>query len=157
MKKVIYLLPMGLLFLCTTARAQRANIDSLELVAQISQDQLKLGKLQNMVDERTSNKKAAAVDAQKSASDNVTAAERLNADPNNKKLASDASSKAGDAKSDAGKSRKESRRLDDLNKDIADLKGKIAIAQAKLTVYTPTQPLLPIPLPMPQVDTTKHQ
>jgi len=157
MKKVIYLLPMGLFFLCTTARAQRANIDSLELVAQISQDQLKLGKLQNMVDERTSNKKAAAVDAQKSASDNVTAAERLNADPNNKKLASDASSKAGDAKSDAGKSRKESRRLDDLNKDIADLKGKIAIAQAKLTVYTPTQPLLPIPLPMPQVDTTKHQ
>ena len=148
---------MGLFFLCTTARAQRANIDSLELVAQISQDQLKLGKLQNMVDERTSNKKAAAVDAQKSASDNVTAAERLNADPNNKKLASDASSKAGDAKSDAGKSRKESRRLDDLNKDIADLKGKIAIAQAKLTVYTPTQPLLPIPLPMPQVDTTKHQ
>jgi len=148
---------MGLFFLCTTARAQRANIDSLELVAQISQDQLKLGKLQNMVDERTSNKKAAAVDAQKSASDNVTAAERLNADPNNKKLASDASSKAGDAKSDAGKSRKESRRLDDLNKDIADLKGKIAIAQAKLTVYTPAQPLLPIPLPMPQVDTTKHQ
>jgi len=151
------LLPIGMFLLCISAQAQRANIDSLELVAQISQDQLKLGKLQNMVDQRTSNKQAAAVDAQKSAGDNVTAAERLNADPNNKKLASDASSKAGDAKSDAGKSRKESRRLDDLNKDIADLKSKIAIAQAKLTVYTPAQPLLPIPMPTPRADTILHQ
>src|SRR6185437_8586211 len=110
MKKALHLLPVGIFLLCTSARAQKANIDSLELVAQISQDQLKLGKLQNMVDQKTSNKETAAVDAQNSANDNVRAAERLNADPNNKKLAGDANSKAGDAKSDAGKSRRESRR-----------------------------------------------
>jgi len=46
MKKVLHLLPVGISLLCTSARAQKANIDSLELVAQISQDQLKLGKLQ---------------------------------------------------------------------------------------------------------------
>jgi hypothetical protein len=157
MKKAFHLLPVGMLLLCHPAKAQRANIDSLELVAQISQDQLKLGKLQNMVDQKTSNKQNAAVDAQNSASDNVRAAERLNADPNNKKLASDANSKAGDAKSDAGKSRKESRRLDDLNKDIADLKGKIAVAQAKLSVYSPTPGLTPSLTPVPQMDTTQHQ
>src|ERR1700743_648093 len=98
MKKALHLLPVGIILLCTSARAQKVNIDSLELVAQISQDQLKLGKLQNMVDERTRNKQTSTVNAQNSASDNVTAAEKLNDDPNNKKLASDANSKAGDAK-----------------------------------------------------------
>jgi len=40
MKKALHLLPVGIFPLCTSARAQKANIDSLELVAQISQDQL---------------------------------------------------------------------------------------------------------------------
>ena len=106
-----------MLLLCHPTKAQRANIDSLQLVAQIGQDQLKLGKLQNMVDERTRNKQMSAIDAQNSASDNVTAAEKLNDDPNNKKLASDANTKAGDAKSDAGKARKESRRAPDPGSD----------------------------------------
>jgi len=88
MKKALYLIPAGMLFLCTSVHAQKANIDSLELVAQISQDQLKLGKLQNMVDQKTRNKQTAALDAQNSASDNVRAAEKLNDDPDNKKLAS---------------------------------------------------------------------
>lgn len=156
MKKALYLLPVGIFFSCISLRAQKVNVDSLELVAQISQDQLKLGKLQNMVDERTRNKQTSAIDAQNSASDNVTAAEKLNDDPNNKKLASDANSKAGDAKSDAGKARKQSRRLDDLNKDILDLKTKISIAQAKLSVYTPVQPATSAAMPVPRVDTTQH-
>jgi hypothetical protein len=156
MKIALYLIPAGMLFLCTSARAQKANIDSLELVAQISQDQLKLGKLQNMVEQRTRNKQTAALNAQNSASDNVRAAENLNDDPNNKKLASDANSKAGDAKSDAGKARKETRRLDDLNKDIVDLKSKISVAQAKLSAYTPEPPFTPVNMPITQTDTTQH-
>ena len=156
MKKVFYLIPAGVLFLCASVLGQKANIDSLELVAQISQDQLKLGKLQNMVDDRTRSKQAAAVDAQNSASDNVRAAEKLNDNPNNKKLASDANSKAGDAKSDAGKARKESRRLDDLNKNIMELRNKIAIAQARLKMYSPAAVFIPVATPMPQPDTTQH-
>lgn len=158
MKKALYLLfPVGLLFLYTSVAAQKANIDSLGLVAQISQDQLKLGKLQNMVDQRTINKQNAAVDAQNSASDNVRAAEKLNVDPNNKKLARDANNKAGDAKSDAGKSRKEAGRLDDLNKKIVDLKSRISVAQAKLSAYYP--PLytpVNFNMPMPKPDTSQH-
>jgi len=156
MKKALYLLPVGLLFLCTSVPAQKANIDSLELVAQISQDQLKLGKLQNMVDQKVKNKQAAAIDAQNSASENVRSAEKLNTDPDNKKLASDANSKASDAKSDAGKSRKETRRLDDLNKNIMDLKGKIAVAQARLNTYYPAPAFTPLNMPIPKSDSSQH-
>lgn len=156
MKKALYLFPAGILFLCASVTAQRANIDSLELVVQISQDQLKLGKLQNMVDQKAINKQDAAVNAQNSASDNVRAAEKLNADPDNKELASDANSKAGNAKSNAGKSRKEARRLDDLNRNIMDLKSKIAAAQAKLSIYSPALLFTPLDIPMPQSDKSQH-
>ena len=156
MKKVLYLLPLSLLFLCTSVVAQKANVDSLELVAQIAKDQVKLGKLQNMVDKQMANKKTAGVDTQNSASDNVRAAEKLNADPNNKKLASEADSKASDAKSDAGKARKETRKMNELNKDIFELKDKIATAQARLRVYSPAPLDSPLPMPIPQADTTQH-
>ena len=138
MKKALYLLT-GTLFFGFSAMSQQANTDSLKLVAQISQDQLELGKLQNMVEQRTKNKQSAAANAQNSASDNVNAAQKLNADPANKKLAKDANNKAGDAKSDASKSRKESGKLDDLNKSIIELKSKIAVEQAKLSVYYPIE------------------
>jgi len=157
MKKALYLLPAGMLFFGVSAIAQKANIDSLRLVAQISQDQLELGKLQNRVDQKTSNKQSAAADARNSASDNVNAAEKLNADPDNKKLASDANNKAGNAKSDARKSRKESGRLDDLNKAILDLKSKIAVEQSKLSVYyngtIPDPTVRPMPI---RADSTEH-
>lgn len=156
MKKVLYLLPVGMLFLCTSVAAQKANVDSLKLVAQISQDQLKLGKLQNMVDQKILNKQTAAVDAQNSASDNVRSAEKLNADPDNKKLASDANNKASDAKRDASKSRKEAQRLDDLNKNITELKSKIAVAQAKLSAYSPAPVFTPFIMPTPLADTSQH-
>jgi hypothetical protein len=156
MKKALYLFPIGILFLCTSVRAQKANIDSLELVAQISQDQLKLGKLLNMVDQKTTNKQTAVVNAQNSASDNVRAAQNLNDDPNNKKLASDANSKAGDAKDDSKKARKESQRLDDLNKNIMELKNKIAVAQARLKIYSPAPALTPMNIPVSQPDSSQH-
>jgi hypothetical protein len=140
MKKSSFLFLVGISFLCTSVSAQKANVDSLKLVAQISQDQLQLGKLQNMVEQKTKSKQDAAVNAQNSANTNVDAAQRLNADPDNKKLASNANSKAGDAKTDARKSRKESGKLDDLNKNILDLKGKIAVEQAQLSVYTNLHP-----------------
>jgi hypothetical protein len=157
MKKTLYLIPVGLLFLCTSVVAQKANIDSLTLVSQISQDQLELGKLQNMVGQKTKNKQTAAVDAQNSASDNANAAERLNADPDNKKLANDANNKAGDAKSNAKKSRKESGKLDDLNKQILDLKIKIAGEQSKLSVYCPPVAITPTVMVMPARTDTVHQ
>ena len=153
MKKALYLIPAGLLFGCASVIAQQANIDSLKLVAQISQDQLELGKLQNMVSQKTKDKEGAALNAQNSASDNAYAAERLNGDPDNKKLASNASDKAGDAKSDARKSRKQSEKLDDLKRSILDLKSKIAGEQSKLSIYSPA------PMAMPtaaRVDTTLH-
>ena len=156
MKKALYLVPVGLLFFCASVTAQQVNIDSLTLIAQISQDQLELGKLQNMVCQKTKNKDGAALNAQNSANDNVTAAQDLNADPDNKKLASNASNKASEAKSDARASRKQSGKLDDLNKNIKDLKSKIAGEQYKLSIYYPVAPALSV-APMPVVpDTTQH-
>jgi len=155
MKKVLYLFPLGLLFICASVTAQQVNIDSLTLIAQISQDQLELGKLQNMVYQKTKNKEGAALDAQNSASDNVTAAQNLNADPDNKKLASAASNKASEAKSDARQSRKQSGKLDDLNKNIMGLKNKIAGEQYKLSVYCPAAALSVTPMPVIS-DTTRH-
>lgn len=146
-----------MLFISTSVIAQKANVDSLKLVAQISQDQLALGKLQNQVQQKTMNKEGAAVDAQNSASNNANAAEKLNADPTNKALANSASNSASDAKSDAKKSRKESARLDDLNKNIIKLKSKIADEQYKLSVYTSTAPFAPGVMPTPvKPDSTLH-
>lgn len=157
MKKAFYLIPIGMLLISTSVIAQKANVDSLKLVAQIGQDQLALGKLQNQVQQKTMNKEGAAVDAQNSASNNANAAEKLNADPTNKALASNASNSASDAKSDAKKSRKESARLDDLNKNIIKLKSKIADEQYKLSVYTSTPPLSPAVMPTPvKTDSTLH-
>jgi hypothetical protein len=134
MKKALYLLSVGLLFFCVSVTAQKVNIDSLTLIAQISQDQLELGKLQNMVYQKTANKEGAAIKSQSSANDNAEAAEKLSNDPDNKQLANDAKNKAGDAKSDAKNSRKQSGKLDDVNQKIMDLKTKINGEQYKLSL-----------------------
>jgi hypothetical protein len=158
MKKVFYLVPAGMLFFCASVVAQQVNIDSLSLIAQISQDQLELGKLQNMVYQKTMNQEGAALKSQNSANDNADAAQRLSNDPDNKKLANDASNKAGDAKSDARNSRKQTGKLDDLNKEILNLKLKIAGEQSKLNVYSPAVAVAPPAVAMPpaRVDTTTH-
>ena len=157
MKKALYLFPVGLLLFCASVTAQQVNINSLTLIAQIGQDQLELGKLQNMVYQKTLNKEGAALKSQSSANDNAEAAERLSNDPDNKKLANDASNKADDAKSDAKNSRKQSGRLDDLNQKIMDLKTKINGEQYKLSLFSPALPAAaPLVTPMPRVDTTIH-
>jgi hypothetical protein len=158
MKKALSLIPVAMLFLCASVTAQQVNIDSLTLIAQIGQDQLELGKLQNMVYQKTLNKEGAALKSQSSANDNADAAERLSNDPDNKKLANDASNKAGDAKSDAKNSRKQSGKLDDLNQKIMDLKTKINGEQYKLSLFSPALPgAAPLVTQMPaRVDTTIH-
>jgi hypothetical protein len=157
MKKMLLLFSLGLLLIGASVSAQKANIDSLKLVAQISEDQLRLGKLENRVDQKTKNKQNAAYNAQNSADNNATAAEKLIDDPDNKALARNANSKAGDAKSDARKSRKESGKLDNLYKNIRDLKGKIANEEAQLGTYYPTSIGIPVVAITPvQSDTTQH-
>ena len=154
---------MSMLFLYTTvsAQTQKVNTDSLSLVSKISDDQLKLGKLQNTVDQKTRDKQDAATQAQKSADENKTAANRLGDDAQDKKLARQADNKAGDARSDAKKARKASDRLDKLNKDIQDLQDKIAKNQSRLNKYILTGSPAPVPAPAPVIpapvpDTTKH-
>ncbi len=105
------------------------------MVSKISEDQLKLGKLQNQVDEKTKNKHDASEQAQKSADANTTAAGKLSDNLEDKKLARTADNKAGDAKSDSKNARKESGKLDKLNVDIQDMKNKIASNQVKLNKF----------------------
>jgi hypothetical protein len=157
MKKVLFLSCVGMTLLCGSVVAQKTNTDSLKLVAQISADQLKLGTLQNMIEQKTKNKQQAATNAQTSANNNADAAEKLTTDPDDKKLAKKADSKAGVAKSDSRKARQESGKLDDLNKAIMDLKTKIAVEQAKLSVYSPTVIAAPTFRPIAiQGDTIGH-
>ncbi|MBV4355834.1 hypothetical protein [Pinibacter aurantiacus] len=135
MTKKLLLTFIGLLFICVSISAQKANTDSLSLVSKISEDQLKLGKLQNQVEQKTQNKQDASQQAQKSADANSTAAGKLSDHPEDKKLARSADNKAGSAKSDSKNARKESSSLDKLNVDIQDLKNKIAANQVKLDKY----------------------
>lgn len=157
MQKLLLSTSIGVLLFGLSVSAQQVNIDSLTLISKISADQLKLGKLQNAVYERTKDKQDGAIVAQQSADKNSTAATRLSDDPMDKKTAQQASSAASNAKSDAKKARKASDKLDDLNKDIADLKAKIAQEQQELNRFT--QPRLPavVIAPPPVVsDTTQH-
>lgn len=135
MQKVLLLTAVGLLFLCLPVFAQKVNTDSLSLVSKISADQLKLGKLQNQLEQKTKNKQDATEQAQRSANENSNAADKLSDQPENKRLARKANNKAGDAKSDARNARRESDRLEKLNKDIQYLQNRIADNQAKLNKY----------------------
>lgn len=137
MKKTLVLTALCMLLFGMGAIAQKVNTDSLSLVSKISANQLKLGKMQNEVDQKTKNKQDASEQAQKSATENAAAANKLSDNPDNRKLARQANSKAGDAKSDARSSRKETRRLDVLNKNIVNIKLKIAEDQARLNTYIP--------------------
>ena len=135
MQKVLLLTSIGLLLFCLPVFAQKVNTDSLSLVSKISADQLRLGKMQNQLEQKTKNKEDASEQAQKSANENSAAADKLRDNSDNKKLARKASNKAGNAKSDSRNARRESNRLDELNKDIQDLKNRIADKQVKLDKY----------------------
>jgi len=140
MKKMLLPAIIGALFLCTSVSAQKVNTDSLSLISKISADQLKLGKLQNQVDQKTRNKQDASEQAQKSANENAIAATKLSNLPEDKKLARKADNKASDARSDSKNARKQAGQLDKLNQDILELKNKIAVEQAKLNNYIPNAP-----------------
>ncbi|THU38221.1 hypothetical protein FAM09_16205 [Niastella caeni] len=135
MQKVLLLTSIGLLFFCLSVFAQKVNTDSLSLVSEISADQLRLGKLQNQLEQKTKNKEDASAQAQKSANENSAAADKLRDNSDNKKLARKANNKAGNAKSDSRNARRESDRLDELNKDIQQVKNRIADNQVKLNKY----------------------
>jgi hypothetical protein len=135
MRKVLLLTSIALLFFCMSVSAQKINTDSLSLVSKISADQLKLGKLQNQLEQKTKNQQNASEKAQKSANENSNAADKLSNNPEDKKLARRANNRAGDARSDSRNARKESNSLDNLNKDILNLKNRIAENQIKLNKY----------------------
>jgi cell division protein FtsL len=148
---------MSVLCLSVNTFAQKVNTDSLKLISKISEDQLKLGKLQNTVEQKTRDKQDGAVAAQQSADKNSTAATRLSNDPENKKDAKNADNAASDARSSAKSARKANDRLDKLNKDIADLQSKIAREQAELNNYT-RMSNVPLAAAVPaQQDSTQRQ
>lgn len=136
MKKITLFVVLGTMFLCTGTYAQNVNTDSLSLISKISDNRLKLGHLQNEVDQKTKNQTDAGQKVQESANENTEAAKKLGDNPTDKKLARKADKRASDAKSDARSSRKETRRLVSLNNDIANLKNKINKDQAKLDLLT---------------------
>jgi cell division protein FtsL len=157
MLKVVLLASIGVLFLCVRTSAQKVNTDSLKLISKIGEDQLKLGKLQNTVDQKTRNKEDGAVAAQESADKNATAANRLSNDPENKKEAKQADNAAGDARSNARKARKANDQLNKVNKDIADLQSKIAREQAELSRYTGVTNVVLVQAAPVQQDSTQHE
>ena len=148
---------MGVLCICVKTSAQKVNTDSLKLVSKISDDQLKLGILQNTVNQKTRDKQDGAIAAQESADKNATAATRLSDDPQDKKAARQADNAAGDARSNARKARKAADRLNKVNKDIADLQTKIAKEQVELSKYTGTPTMVVAPVAPVQQDSTQHQ
>ena len=156
MLRVIFLASMGVLFLCVSTSAQKVNTDSLKLISKIGDDQLKLGKLQNTVEQKTRNKEDGAVVAQEAADKNATAATRLSDNPEDKKDARQANNAAGDAKSDARKARKAADRLDKVNKDIADLQSRIAREQVELSRYTGTTNVVLASAASVQQDSTQN-
>jgi cell division protein FtsL len=160
MKKNVLVALVGLFLVSTSLSAQQINTDSLSLVSKISSDQLKLGKLQNMVDQKTRDKVDAATKAQQSADANKTAADRLGDASQDKKLARQADNKAGDARSDAKKARIAASNLDKLNKNIQELQDKIAKNQTELNKYVQPGVTSATAVPMrilpPASDSTLH-
>lgn len=121
-----------MLFLCVSISAQEVNTDSLSLVSKINSDQIKLDKLQSQLEQQIKKKEDATMRAQRSANENLKAANKLSDKPGNKKLARRADKKASIAKRDAKKARKASERVDDLQKDIQNTKERIAVYHGRL-------------------------
>jgi cell division protein FtsL len=155
MKKLFSLTLAGILLFCISGRAQ-VNTDSLTIVAKISKYQLELGKLQNTIAKKTNTKQNDSLIAQQSATANATAANNLDANPQDKKDARQADNAASTAKGDSRRARRAADKLNDLNKNILDLQNKIADQQSKLNQFThinyaPVTALIPA-----QADTTQH-
>jgi hypothetical protein len=138
---------MTFFFLFATAlraSAQNSNQQIVSLNSKISQDSFKLAKMKALLPQYESDKKSTANQAQQSADDNKTAANRLSNDPQAKKLARKADNAASDARSDARKARKAADKLTELNKDIDKLTYKIEKERAKLEKVVRTQATTPV-------------
>lgn len=133
MRKLLLLISTSVFFYISSSG--QVNTDSLSLVSEISRDQLKLGKLQNQLEQYVNNKENASEKVQKSANKNSTAAEKLSNNPDDRKLARKAKNTASDAKRDSRNARSESDNLNKLNKDIDHLKDRIARNQVKLNKH----------------------
>ena len=157
MLKVIFLATIAAVCIGGNLSAQKVNTDSLKLISKIGEDQLKLGKLQNTVGQKTRDKQDDSLTAQQSADKNSTAATRLSTNPQNKKDARQADNAAGNARTDSRKARKAARQLDKVNNDIAELQSKIAREQAEMAQYTGTTAVPYAPVRPLEPDTTHHQ
>ena len=108
--------------------------ESLELSTRVNDLKMKLAKLENTLDKKTSEMESTTADARRAADDNATAASRLSNDPQDKKLARQAESAGDNAKKNAKRARTAADNLADLKKDIEALKKKIAEDETKLAV-----------------------
>jgi len=143
---------IGLIFSCLSvaslnATAQHPNEGIANGYSKINQDSTKLVKMKGLVPQYESNKKTTASQAQQSADDNKTAANRLSDDPQDKKLARKADNAANDARSDAKKARVAADKLEDLNKDIDKLSEKLLKERAKLDKDVRAQATAPLNSP----------
>ncbi len=145
--KRILMLGIGIIMFAGYGHAQKTNTDSLKLVARLSEEQLKLGKMQNEVIERTKDKQDAAAKAQASADENQKVANELSTNAQDKSLARKASRKASAAPKDARRARIAADKLDDLNKDIEKQKEKIAKYQTQLGQSMPAPMVTPAAAP----------
>lgn len=143
---------IGVLFSAITAAAQSDSAQHLpdkklvKLLARISEDSTKLVKFNGMISQFEKDKSDAAKQAQQSADDNKTAADRLADNPQDKKLARKAHSASKDAKNDSQKARVAADKLDDLNKDIKKLTKQLEKEHSELDKY---QASLAKPIPEP--------
>lgn len=110
----------------------KINKDSISLVNTISNDSLKLVQLQSQVEEKTKEKEATAIEAQRIADENNKAAKLLSKDPLKKKIARRADKLSSEARQSAKKARIAANALTSLNKSIASLQKKMLKDQAKL-------------------------
>lgn len=154
MKKLLSFTIAGLL-LCIAGHTQM-NTDSMAIVAKISEYQLKLGKLQNTIAQKTNDKQNDSVKAQQSADANARAANSLSANPQDKTDARQADRAASNAKGDSKAARKAANKLNDLDKDILDLQTKISEQQLKLSRFTRYTVVPAAPLAVAQPDTSQH-
>ncbi|GLU51341.1 porin family protein [Dyadobacter frigoris] len=132
--------------LSMSAYAQEISKDSLqslkdekkniEISKSINDRKTELAKNQNKLLQKNQEVEKTAVDAQKAADDNNALAARLGKDPQNKKLAGEASKAARQAERSAKKARNAADDQQKLTKDIASLQNKIAENEAKLSVQS---------------------
>jgi hypothetical protein len=106
--------------------------EAIQIGKDLNEKKIKLAKLENEVTAENQLVNKTAQQAQASADDNGTAADRLTNDALDKKKARKANNAAGNAQRDAKKARKAAGHFDTLNKDIESLRAAIADDERKL-------------------------